>query len=284
MLTPRDIEILFALFRYYVLNRHQIQGLIFPNDPNGRVTRRRLQEIVDLGFINRQNTLFCHPSATPAPVYFLSRKGVELLAEHFDDEQYLSAPTQAPVPHHTFHWLAVSDTHITLDAAVAKQSVVKIDGWLNEYDVANKNESVPEKRFRLYTLIRENPRLVCVPDAAFLLSAHGHSKIFYLEQDRATSGVQQIAKGKTPGYAAMLEKNLQQRHFKATVPGFTVLMIAPNERRRDSLRKGIGDKPGAAIWRFAAATDMTPETALHGPIWYACGNDTPGPLVKGASS
>ena len=42
MITQRDIEVLLALYRYYVLNRPQIQRLCFANDTTGRVTRRRL--------------------------------------------------------------------------------------------------------------------------------------------------------------------------------------------------------------------------------------------------
>ena len=33
MITDRDILILVALVRYYVLNRQQIQRLVFPTDP-----------------------------------------------------------------------------------------------------------------------------------------------------------------------------------------------------------------------------------------------------------
>lgn len=283
MVTERDIDILRALVRYYVLNRQQIQRLVFPTDPNGRVTRRRLQSLVDANLINRQNVLFCHPLVTPAPVYFPARKGCELLAEQLDDERILTTPTQPPVPHHTFHWLAVSDTHIALDEAIAKQEAVTIEDWINEWDIVNKDESSPEKRFRLYTLIRDTPRLVCAPDSAFLLNAFGHSKTFYLEQDRATSGVQQIASGKTLGYAAMAERQLQERHFKATLSGFTVLMVSPSERRRDAMRKAIKDKPGSSLWRFAAASDLTTDKTLHMPIWYACNSDDPGPLVKSVS-
>jgi hypothetical protein len=76
MLTERDIAILLAVVQYYVLNRQQIQKLCFPEDPNGRITRRRLQLLVDSQYLNRQSTLFCHPVAgAAAPVYFPSRKG-----------------------------------------------------------------------------------------------------------------------------------------------------------------------------------------------------------------
>ena len=53
MITARDIAILLALVRYYVLNRVQIQRLCFPGDEDGRITRRRLQSLVDVKLINR---------------------------------------------------------------------------------------------------------------------------------------------------------------------------------------------------------------------------------------
>ena len=141
-------------------------------------------------------------------------------------------PTASPIPHHAFHWLAVSDTHIALDEAVKLNSEVKIGGWLNEWDVVNKDESRPEKRFQLYTLLQEHPRLVCVPDGAFLIWFKAASKVFYLEQDRATSGAQQIANSKTAGYAAMAERLLHRRHFPAaTLDDFSVLMVAPSPKR-----------------------------------------------------
>ena len=283
MITDRDIDILRELVRYYVLNRQQIQRLVFPADNNGRLTRRRLQVLVEQNLIGRQSVHFCHPTMTPAPVYFPSRKGCELLAEVDADERYLLTPSHPPIAHHTFHWLAVSDTHIALNEALARQTVVKCESWINEWDIVNKDEQHPEKRFQLYTLLREKPRLVCAPDAAFLLSAAGHSKIFYLEQDRGTSGVYQIASGKTGGYAGLFAQGLQQRHFRATVESFTVLMITITNRRRDALRKAIQDKPGASLWRFATVTDVAPDKILHAPIWFSCGKEEPEPLVKGGA-
>lgn len=281
MLTDRDFDILRAVVRYYVLNRQQIQRICFPQDSNGRVTRRRLQALVSAKLLNRHPTQFCHPVAGPAaPVYCPSRKGCELLAEMYDDERYLTTPTQAPIPHHTLHWLAVSDTHITLDDAIKAQTAVTLDDWLNEWDVCNKDETAPEKHYRLYTLIRETPRLVCAPDAAFLLTVNAHSKVFYVEQDRNTSGVRQIASSKTQGYAVMAHTEMHRRHYPtATVNSFSVLMVAPTARRRDALRKAIHGKPGSELWRFAAVPDLTPRSFLNSPIFYPCTGD-PLPLVK----
>ena len=163
---------------------------------------------------------------------------------------------------------------------MALQGEVTLTDWLNEWDTANKEESAPEKRYRIYTLIHDQPRLVCAPNSAFLLSARGHAKVYYLEQDRNTSGVHQIAASKSPGYAAMAERRLHRRHFPTTtLDNFGVLMIAPNERRRDALKKALRDKPGAALWRFAAAPDLTPERFLFAPIFHPCEGEAV-PLVK----
>lgn len=280
MITDRDILILVALVRYYVLNRQQIQRLCFPDDRQGRITRRRLQLLLTEHLISKQTVQFCYPSASPAPVYFPSRKGCELLADHLEDARYLVTPTAAPIPHHTYHWLAVSDTHIAFDEAVRTAENVKIEEWLNEWDVVNREESRPEKRFRLYTVLREHPRLVCVPDAAFLLSTNGQSKVFYLEQDRATSGVRQIANSKTAGYAEMAERKLHRRHLPtASLDEFSVVMVAPAAKRRDLLRRAIKGKPGWALWRFVSAEDLTPAKLLYEPIYYTC-DDGPKPLLR----
>ena len=263
------------------IHRQQIQRLVFPEDTHGRITRRRLQSLIDADLLSRQPMLVCHPAnGLPAPVYYPSRRGIELLAEASGDERLLVLPTQAPTMHHVWHWLAVSETHIAFDQAIGLQNDIHIVDWHNEYDIVNPAESSPEKRFRLYTLLRSSPRLICAPDAAFLLATRGHSKVFYLEQDRATTGVHQIAASKTQGYSVLAEVNGHRRHFpETTIDTFTVLMVAPNARRRDALRKTIGEKRGATLWRFASQEDMTPEKLLHAPIWYPCDGE-PASLIK----
>ena len=281
MITERDIQILLALFHYYLLSRAQIQRLLFRNDTDGRITRRRLQLLVDLHLINRTQMQVCrHAAGAPAPVYYLSRKGCEVLAEYLNSERYLLGCTETPLPHHILHWLSISDRHITVDESLGNQDEVQLLEWNNEWDIVNKDEAAPEKHYRLYTLIRQVPRLVCAPDAGFLLQRNDTRKVFYLEEDQNTSGVYQVANQKTPGYAAMVEKQLHRRHFPTTtVDSFDIVVVAPNERRRDALRKAVSKKPGAELWRFVAAPELTAETFLHGKIFYPCDGD-PGSLLQ----
>lgn len=283
MITERDIAVLRVLILYYVLTRTQIQRLCFPGT-EARVVRR-LQLLYDHRLIDRTHMQVVNPAmGAAAPVYFPAPLGCEFLAGLDKDDRHLTTPTQTPQSHHLYHWIAVSETHMALVEAVESQTDVAIDGWLSEWDVANKDETQPEKRFRLYTLLRDNPRLVCAPDAAFLLGARGQRLVFYLEQDRNTSGVKQIAAAKTPGYAAMVEKQLHRRHFpETTLDSFRVLMVAPTARRRDLLRREIAEKAGSQLWRFVARGDLTPEKLLTEPIVYTCDPSAdPSPLVKPA--
>src|SRR5207237_793739 len=110
---------------------------------------------------------------------------------------------------HLYHWVAVADTHILLDQAAERTPGVSVDEWLGEWSVANPSAVAPEKRFRLYTLLRETPRLVCAPDAAFLLAKGGFRKVFYLEQDRdTTKSAERVAVSKCQGYAELAERSL----------------------------------------------------------------------------
>lgn len=281
MLTERDIQVLLCLFRYYVLSRSQIQRLCFPGDQTGRVTRRRLQTLVDQKLIQRTEILVVHPDMpSPGPAYFSSPRGLQVLADYHGDERFLSGTTRSPQVYRLLHWLAVSETHMILDAALALHPHVKCRQFFNEWDVVNPEETEPQRRFRLYLLIHETPRLVCAPDAAFLLEMDGHRKAFYLEQDRNTSGTRQIAASKTKGYSVMAEQALHRKHFPdETIGVFNVLMIAPDERRRDALRKAIRDKPGAELWKFACIGDVLPETLFHEPVFFPCIGD-PKPLLK----
>src|SRR5690606_33426787 len=112
------------------------------------------------------------------------------------------------------------------DEAAARLDGVDVLGWYGEQDEINPQAEHPQDRFRLYTLIREKPRLVCAPDAAFGLQTGPHSKCYFLELDRGTSGIKQIAHSKTPGYAALAAEGLHRRFFETTAESFTVLHLS----------------------------------------------------------
>ena len=284
MITSYHIAILKAVATFYTLTRVMIQSLCCPNDKNGRVTRKRIQQLVQLGLLNKTRMEVVNPASREGatPVYFPSRKGLELLACELEDESWLDCCTQTPNWQHLLHWVTVASFHILVRQAIGLQIEASLAGWLGEWDTANLKEREPHKRYRLYTLLSEKPRLICNPDAAFLLRVSQYAKIHYVEIDRGTSGIQQIAHSKTPGYAALAEKKLHGRHFATNTDSFFVLNVSPSAQRRDLLRKAIADKRGAGLWKFAAWPDLTPESLLYGPVWYRCEGDGQ-PLIRTVS-
>ena len=272
MLQLRDLEVIASVARYYTLTRGQINRLHFVTDHDGRITRKRLKLISDEGLINRTNMQVVNPAmGAPAYVYYPSAKGCALLAQELKDERYKSVCTLTPNWMHLYHWVAVAQTHILLDQSVAKLTGVFVNDWISEWSIANPEEKEPEKRYRLFT--RLGQKLVCAPDAAFLLEKDGFRKVFYIEQDRnTTESSDRVAAQKCHGYAGLFEKRMHiARHFPmANVEKFTVLFVTPSPNRRDALRASFSAKPAPWLYKFASQTDLTPETILTGPVWYPC--------------
>lgn len=286
MLQIRDIELMASVVRYYTLTRSQINALHFPTDRDGRITRKRLNVIHELGLINRTNMQVVNPSmGAPAYVYYPSKQGCDFLAQELKDERYKAACTLTPHWMYLYHWVEVAQTHITLDQCVAKLDNVAVSQWMSEWLIANADEKEPDKRFKLYTKL--GPKLVCAPDAAFLLEKDGFRKAYYLEQDRdTTKSADRVAAQKCQGYAGLFERRLHVgKHFPtANVDKFTVLFVTPSPRRREALRLAFSTKPAAWLYKFASQTELTPETFLTAPIWHSCLGEPSALLKQGGES
>src|SRR5207244_3091882 len=162
-----DIEVIASVAHYYTLTRAQINRLHFPNDHDGRLTRKRLRLIHEAGLINRSNMQVTNPlMGSPGFVYYPSAKGCAFLAQEKENPLRKDGCTRTPDWTRMYHYVAIADAHIVMDQAVTKTPSVAIDQWISEWDILNADEKEPEKRYRLYT--RLGQKLVCRPDAAFL--------------------------------------------------------------------------------------------------------------------
>jgi hypothetical protein len=89
------------------------------------------------------------------------------------------------------------------------------------------------------------------------------------------TGCRQLTKRKCPGFAEVANRKIYQNHFRAAgIDGFHVLLVAPTGQRRDAIRRAFQQKDATAfrtdLWRFAAHTDISPDTLLSSEIWYPC--------------
>ena len=282
IVMPRDISVLLALARYFILDRRHVGKLVFPHDFDGRVARRRLAALATEGLIRRHMTLVASSfDAVPAPVYLLTAKGCRYLAEKTGDNQYLYKPVDLPHPLHLIHAMAVADLHMLFDAAIAAQTGIVLEAWFNEFDVVNASEPDPTYHCRLRTKFPGEPEIICSPDAAFMMSHDGRRFAYYLELERGDghggTGPRQLAERKCPGYAEVARQKLYLKHFPAlgVADEFRVLLVVPNGHRRDAVREAFQKKDPTefrtGLWRFAAFTDIAADSLLTHEIIYRCG-------------
>ena len=110
-------------------------------------------------------------------------------------------------------------------------------------------------------------------------------RVYYLETDRdTTKNAERVAAQKSPGYTALHDRRHHLKQFpEANVGSFVVLVIAPNARRRDALRKAFAEKSLLTLFKFAAKPELTPDNFFTKPVWRNP-DGQPTALLKGESS
>ncbi len=276
-ITDADIQILATLSQYYVLTREQIQRFSSPQIGavhlgamhlgSGRTVRRRLMKMAKTTLIKKHHIPVALPGKNgAAPVFYLTKNGTEVLADHFNDGKYLASNTCQPRIDRLNHWYAINETRRVIEQAIALQDEVVLENWINEWETVNKTDD-DQAHFHLHTKLSMNPPLSCSPDAGFVMSLRGHKKVFYLEQDLGTSSPNQVAARKTKGYAELANRNLHRKHFpETTLDNFKVLFITPTAYRSQTTAEKIRKKPRPDLWLCIDQHDLTPESFLHGEI------------------
>jgi len=286
ILQSRDIEVLTYLARYFILSTRQIRELAFPDDTTGRITRRRLNKMVAAEFLRKRRMQVVHPDdGSVTPVYHLTKLGREFLAGHLDDDTYLWKPVEPSQPQHLFHYLAVSETHRLFDRALKAHSEVRVPKWVNEDESVNPEEPDRAKRLQLGTKFDSGSKVICLPDAGFLLEYRDHRVVVYLEQDRDTFFHDRVAARKSPGYRQLSTVRGHRKHFpETTLDFFFVLFVAPTRKRADQLRRAFAkknhDQKVSKVYRFAAFEELNEENLFFDAMLSCCHHGERVPLIK----
>ncbi|QDT38400.1 replication-relaxation family protein [Stratiformator vulcanicus] len=287
VLQERDIEVLAALARYFLLNSRQIREHCFPDDSSGRITRRRLSKMTRDGYVRKRALQVVGPAdGAASPVYHLTSTGREFLAGHFDDEMLLAKPVEPSQPQHLFHYVAVAETHRLFDRATKSQEgEVQLTRWVHEDEYLNPEETDRKKRRMLRTDFDGPRKVFCIPDAAFVISYHDQHAVIYLEQDRDTFFHDRVAARKSPGYRLLSEREGHRRHFpETTLAFFFVLFVAPSRKRADQLRRAFAKKNAEhdvrRVYRFAAFDELNETNLFFEPLLGCCHHDDRVPLIK----
>lgn len=266
-LTPRQIEILKALRRYFYLRTAQIRDLVIPADKDGSITRECLRGLLRHEFVRRHEPRILEQGKTTAPpIYILTLAGSCALATQSGDCGFLL--TIEP----TFrdwlslhHFCALSSLHMTIDAAIAAQTYVKQHALYFEHEVMADSED-PAKKYKLYVRL-SNGAIKCCPDSAFEVEIATYRRAYYVEREMGSDTPGRAAGKKHKGFAELARTKSFQRHFPQA-RDFRVLAVCPHAGWRDAMRREMKGKAGQEFWLFCSVTDVTPDTFLHEPIFY----------------
>ena len=160
IVTDNDIALLKVLSRFYVMTRSQIHRVCFPAHSDGRATRKRLKRLVYGGYVQRHDTRVALSTGNAAPVYYPTAKALSLLASHFDDEEYLHARCNRPRSDRLLHWIAITETHLVIEQAIALQQDVMLDAWHNEWTTVNKSDHESRHYYLQYGVPAESAAFV----------------------------------------------------------------------------------------------------------------------------
>lgn len=280
--NDRLIGILMLARGKKIFNRKIVQDEFFPNDRDGSVTREYLRKMKQAGL------LYCIDRTSEyhvqtAPVYTCTEAGCCLLATHTGDMRWLlDCPANTRNAQDFPHHLAVTRLLLQIDKAMAAQRYVELLKLVTEHDIVNP-EAESGKRIRLYTEVGQNLRggkLVCIPDFALLVKVRSFIGAYYFEFETGSDGSpSRVFARKAPaGYRGLLESKKYLTHFPQAQQ-VRVVFVCPNTGWREAMRNEAKEKDNQEAWLFVSRDAITPETFLHGDIFFTA-TAGPRPLVK----
>jgi hypothetical protein len=295
-LTPRMIVVLAALFRYGYARAAQLRDAIAraegrPGwDKDASLTREILRSLRAQRFVHRHDPKLSEVAGQAAPpVYVLSQRGSCALAEARQDVRWLIQVERDFRDWMSVnHWCGLTALHLTTDAAFEAQLHVCLHRLAMEHAVVDAGAKRPSDRYALHETVSESPPIYCCPDSAMEVSVATHPehrRVLYVEYETGADGSpSRVAHKKHKGYALLSERGLFRRRFPEA-RDVRVIAVAPYDSFRDGMiaefRRPRGEAqplPGAELWLFVTRAAITPNTFLHGDVFYSIDRG-PFPLV-----
>lgn len=281
--TPRQITVLRSLRYFWYQMAAQLRDRIAEAenrvdwDRDTSITRELLRKLLALGYVRR------HAPHVPGnariqgpPVYVLTIRGSCALATATGEPRHIlqCEPTFRDYMS-LYHFCSLATLHATICRAVAAQTYVKQTMFCFEHEIINPSAENPSERYRLHTSFAAN-NIKCCPDSLIELEVRDYRRAIYFEYSTGGDGspAREIAM-KHKGYAQLNETKSYRRHCPHA-RDMRVIAVCPYAGYRDEMRKAFKQKkdstgkllPGADLWLFVLADDVTESRFLHAPIFY----------------
>lgn len=303
-LTPRDLKIIFTVGKYKLLTSHQLAKLFF-HTGNHETATNRLTALARTNYLSR---VFSYPTATaqqrghPAAIFYWTPQNQQNLKTYLEVNAQASAWEDfAPLlatnnksseysQLYLKHETGISDFFLALEAACQQpppphQDPVNLIFWERtspfSKDIGEKLKVEITRKSNRGKPTTEKRILPFNPDAFFCLTHQNNGYFFFfLEYDNNTQSVERfrdklfayLAYRNQKKFPPLLEryKNKYQLPITPTdKAGFRVLILTPDERRRNTLFLDSLKLKSYTMLLYASLQDLTPETILFTktPVW-----------------
>lgn len=270
-LTPRDVAIIEAVYRYRVLTSHQIERLCFATTSSAQV-RLRLNRLFHHEFLYRSDQPVRRSEGTKPYLYFLDTRGAQELASLFGcavNELDWSRRDREMGFLHLPHLLLSNDIRIAVTQSAAVHGYT-VEEWRIERTLRRLH------RADLITVTLpsgEQQTTHVIPDGYFLLQVEGKRKHRFIEVDRATvtgrtmSEQNRAWNKKVGAYLAWHRSGKYKQRYRA--PAFGVLTITTTEERLSNLKRITEEVGGKQHFWFTCLSRLEGQDFFTAPIWTA---------------
>jgi DNA-binding HxlR family transcriptional regulator len=259
-LTPRDVELVRAVFKYRFLGTRQFWWL-FPNDSQKNLTNR-LRHLFQHGYVNRITLPVS--SSRDALIYAMTEQGATLLAESDGVERSevkWARHLNVVQPTHIQHLLAINDVLISLRHTL---ELAKAAGTLADYRVYRGDPQKHRLTVQVRDLDGHRSNASVIPDAILVLQAPmGERGVFFLEIDRATMTTVRWQE-KVVVYREYSQSSQLAKVWRAEWS--ILLTVTTSEKRLMSIAEKTVALGGRRGFWFTTSGEITPDTALA-PVW-----------------
>lgn len=276
-LMERDVQVILDIYKHRYLSVSQITTLSFPSI---QTARRRLRILTADEYVGGFTA-----AGTSETVYYLERKGVEVVASYLRvslDDLKWTRSTRTPKDYYFLrHFLKANDFRIALTQAVnSADTGVKLLGYIPEYygERTEKGGSVKYIRDFICDTHNQSAIIYHTPDAVFALEKDGKAALFFLEMDRGTEALTNPEKGFLKClhfYLNYWVGGKYQRYSEdfrcEAFRNFRTLFVTTSQARVDNMRQAAKDvniEP-SQVKRFIwlTADDRLARDSMFQSIW-----------------
>jgi len=266
LLTDRDIAVLEALNQYRYLRTSQIHQLLFSSNNSQQSVRRRLKYLYDEGHIARVQPYFQLGKPTPQIAYYLDTKGRKYL-NSLGIETHQWSRRKKVSPTHLNHALDISEFRVLLESSIKylaeerkdQKTQYFLESFVPDFKIKKHlGSSTQLSRYELYNEVLHpynKQRYTVYPDAEFILSKGETKKLYYLEIDKGTEGLQ-VIRDKVTGYNVFSQKERQPVGQNISFSTFRVLFVTTSERRKKNMLNTLVDHEGSKLVWIATLDDL----------------------------